>query len=380
VDELGQSFRGRFAGFEGVAYLAAASQGPLPLAAVRAGRDALALKERPWTLGERTYVSILDEARALAARLLGARDDQVALVTGAGAVVNAVARGLELAEGDEILLAPREFPSNDLPWRWLERRGVKVRVADADDPSGAVSAERLAAAVGPRTRVVAFAHVSYLHGGRVDPAPVVEAARRVGALTVVDGSQAAGALPFDFGASGVDVYAASGYKFLLGPYGCGVGLFSDQALARVAVGDIGWWAVNGADDLNHLPTAVELKPGARRYDAHEPAAPNNLMPLSASLRLLIEATPAAVQAHTRALGDRLLAGLPDGFAAASPLAPAQRSHIVCVRGPNPGDTAKAYERLRAAKVHTSLRGDRIRVAPHLYSTAEDVDRLLEALR
>jgi selenocysteine lyase/cysteine desulfurase len=373
------AFAERFASFEGVTYLNAASQGPLPVAACRAGREALALKERPWNIGPQTYASVLAETRGLLGRLLGAREESVAIVTGAGQVVNAVARGLDLAENEEVLLAPYEFPSNDLPWRWLARRGVSIRVAESDHPTGAISAERLAGAIGPRTRVVAFAHVSYLHGGRIDPGPVVEAARRVGAVTVVDGSQAAGALPFDFGGSGVDVYASSGYKFLLGPYGCGVGLFSPQVLERLAVGDISWWAVNGGDDLNHLPTSVELKPGARRYDAHEPAAINNLMPLVESLRLLLEATPGLVQSHAVALGDRLLAALPDGFESASPLEPASRSHIVCVRARSARETAAAFERLRAAKVFTALRGDRIRVSPHLYSTPEDVDRLVAAL-
>src|SRR5512133_3538927 len=289
------AFADRFAPSEGIAFLDAASQGPMPLAATRAGRDALALKERPWKITTQTYLSVVAEARALAARLLGAREEAVALVTGAGQVVNAVARGLDLGEGDEVLVPRHEFPSNDLPWRWLSRRGVVVRAVEPDDPSGAVSAARLAAEVGPRTRVVAFAHVSYLHGGRIDPGPVVEAARRVDALVVVDGSQAAGALPFDFGASGIDVYAASAYKFLLGPYGCGLGLFSSAALQRLAVGDVNWWSVKGAEDFNHLPADIELRPGAQRYDAHETASFNNLLPLAESLRLLIEATPQAVQ-------------------------------------------------------------------------------------
>ncbi len=337
------------------------------------------MKERPWRITAQTYVSVVAEARALAARLLGARDDAVALVTGAGQVVNAVARGLDLGEGDEVLLPRHEFPSNDLPWRWLSRRGVVVRAVEPDDPSGAVSAARLAAEVGPRTRVVAFAHVSYLHGGRLDPGAVVEAARKVDAITVVDGSQAAGALPFDFGASGVDVYAASGYKFLLGPYGSGIGLFSPRALERVAVADVNWWAVQGAEDFNHLPAAVEMKPGAQRYDAHEPASFNNLMPLAESLRLLLEATPALVAAHARALCDRAVAGLPAGFSIASPADPAQRSHILCLRAASSPATAEAFRRLEAAKVAVALRGDRLRVSPHLYSTEADVDRLLAAL-
>src|SRR5512145_2195976 len=141
-----RAYADRFAPAEGVAYLDAASQGPLPLAAVRAGRRALELKKCPWEITSQTYVSVVSEVRTLAARLLGAREEAVALVTGAGQVVNAVARGLELGEGDEVLLPRHEFPSNDLPWRWLARRGVIVRVVDPDHPSGAVSAGRLAGA------------------------------------------------------------------------------------------------------------------------------------------------------------------------------------------------------------------------------------------
>jgi selenocysteine lyase/cysteine desulfurase len=373
------AFAQRFAPFEGHAYLAAASQGPLPLAAVRAGRKALQLKEQPWRLTTAVHLDAVREARALAGRLLGARDEQVALVTGAGAATNAAARGLELSEGDEVLLPCNEFPSCDFPWRWLSRRGVVLRTVEADLPGGAVSAERLASEVGPRTRVVAFSHVSYLHGGRIDPAPVVEAARRVGALTVVDGSQAAGALPFDFGASGVDVYAVAGYKYLLGPVGTGLGLFSAAALERLAVGDVNWQSVVGAEDVTQLPTALELRPGAGRYDAHETSSLNNLLPFAESLRLLLEATPAAVQAHARRLCDRILERLPPGWEPASPLAPEARSHLVCLRGPSPARTEAAYQTLRAGRVVISLRGGRIRVAPHLYNGFEDVDRLLAGL-
>jgi len=374
-----EAFAQRFASFEGYAYLAAASQGPLPLVAVRAGKDALRLKEQPWRLHTSAHHAVIREARGLAARLLGARDESVALTTGAGAALNAAARGMELAEGDEVLLPAHEFPSNDFPWRWLARRGVRVRVVEPDLPAGAVSAGKLAAEIGPRTRVVAFSHVSYLHGGHIDPGPVVEAARRVSALTVVDGSQAAGALPFDFGGSGVDVYAVSGYKYLLGPVGTGLGLFSPAALDRLAVGDINWLSVLGSENVSDLPTAVELRPGALRYDAHETSSLNNLMPFAESLRLVIEATPARVQAHARVLCDRMLQGLPAGWEAASPLDAEARSHLLCLRGPSAARTEAAFEALRAAKVVASLRGGRIRVAPHLYNEADDIDRLLSVL-
>jgi selenocysteine lyase/cysteine desulfurase len=142
---------------------------------------------------------------------------------------------------------------------------------------------------------------------------------------------------------------------------------------------VSWQAVVGAHDYERPPSEVVLLPGAQRWDAHEPASPNNLMPLAESLRLLLEVTPALVLSHARALCDRLLAALPPGFAPASPLDPGARSHLVCLRASTPQETAAAYERLRAAKVETSLRGGRIRVAPHLYNVAADVDRLVDAL-
>jgi selenocysteine lyase/cysteine desulfurase len=372
-------FARRFAPFDGHAYLNAASQGPLPLAALEAGREALGLKEQPWRMTTRPHVAAIQEVRTLTARLFGAREESVALVTGAGAVVNAVARGLPLERGDEVLLPEHEFPANDFPWRWLERRGVVLRVVKGEGPAGAVSAARLAAEVGPRTRVVAFSQVSYLHGGRIDPAPVLEASRRVGALTCVDGSQAAGAEPFDFDASGVDVWAAAGCKFLCGPVGTGIGLFSARALDRIAVGDVNWMSVVGAENVTALPTTVELRPGALRYDAHELGGLNNLLPFAASLRTIIDATPAAVNAHARALCDRLLDRLPAGWTAASPLLPGSRSHLLCLRARSPAETKAGFEALAEAQVTTSLRGGSIRVAPHLYNTPAEVDRLAAVL-
>lgn len=373
-------WRDRFADFEGVAYLDAANQGPLPLAAVRAGKEALHQKEKPWKVPNHLYFTLTSEVRALWARLFNTREEAVALGTGAGQAVNVVARGLEWKEGDEVVLPRHEFPSNYYPWLWLARRGVRVVEVEPDSTSGAVSAPKLAAAITPRTKVVAFALVSYLHGGRIDPAPVVEAARNVGAVTVCDASQAAGAMAIDFGASGLDLLTASAYKFLLGPYGTAVALYSPGLLEKLPVEDLNWWSVKGSEDFNHLPgQGFELRPGAQRYDAHEPASFVNLFALAEALRLVLEATPQATQVHCRALCDRLLSRLPAGYGAASPLDLAQRSHVLCVTAASSAGTAAAFERLKSQKVQVSLRGDRLRVSPHLYSTEADVDRLLAAL-
>ena len=220
-----------------------------------AGRDALALKERPWRSRPRPTSRSWREARALAARLLGAREDAVALVTGAGQVVNAVARGLDLGEGDEVLLPRHEFPSNDLPWRWLARRGVVVRAVEPDDPSGAVSAARLAAEIGPRTRVVAFAHVSYLHGGRIDPAPVVEAARRVGRAHGGGREPGRGRAPVRLRRVRRRRVRGERLQVPARPLRLRRRPLLGAALERVAVADVNWWAVKGAEDFHHFPAS-----------------------------------------------------------------------------------------------------------------------------
>src|SRR5207244_8092985 len=121
--------------------------------AVRAGPEALAMNERPYKNANPLYSTLTSEVRALYARLFACREESVALMTGAGEALNAAARGLALAEGDEVVIPKNEFPSNYYPWLWLARRGVRVAEVDPDLEGGAVSAEKLAAAVSPRTKV-----------------------------------------------------------------------------------------------------------------------------------------------------------------------------------------------------------------------------------
>lgn len=375
-------WKSRFNDFGGFAYFDTANSGALPIAAAEAAREAIALKARPDRLTNELYFSLPAGVRARIARLFDCAERHVAVTTGAGAGINAVARGLDWRKGDRIVLPALEFPANLYPWLWLERRGVEIVEVAADDPStGSVSPERLAEHVLPGTRVVAFSHVNYTHGGRLDPAPIVDAARRVGAVTVLDASQAAGMEPFALGASGVDVYVASGYKFLLGPYGTGLALFSERMLERLEVNEIVWWAVEGTEDFNNLPRGdIRLRDGARRFDAHETASFLNLAAWTAALDLVLEVGPERARAHAHALGDRVLAGLPTGFEPAGPLADGRRSHILTVRAASPEATAAAHRRLAETSVRVSLRGNRLRIAPHLFNDEDDVDRLLSALR
>ena len=163
-------------------------------------------------------------ARERVARFLGVHDPRCLIFTrGTTESLNLVASSWgrrNVEAGDEIVVTASEHHANFVPWQQLAlERGARLRICELDE-SGRIDPERLAALLGPRTRIVAFHHVSNVMG---DIAPVREIAglaRSVGALAVCDGAQAVPHLPVDFDALGVDFYAFSGHK-MCGPMGIG---------------------------------------------------------------------------------------------------------------------------------------------------------------
>ncbi len=164
-------------------------------------------------------------ARARVARFMGASSPrEIVFVRGTTEAINLVASaygGQVLQPGDEILVTGLEHHSNIVPWQLAcERTGARLRVAPIDD-DGNVIEDRFLALLGPRTRIVAMAHVSNALGTVNPIARLAAAAHDAGATVVVDGAQAVAHLRVDVRALGCDFYAWSGHK-LYGPTGIGV--------------------------------------------------------------------------------------------------------------------------------------------------------------
>jgi cysteine desulfurase/selenocysteine lyase len=175
------------------------------------------------TLGEEA-TALYEAARDRVQRFIGAAArEEVVLTRGTTDGINLVAEALgrTLRAGDEILITELEHHSNIIPWQMAARdRGVTVRaIPVADD--GLLDVEAFERLLGPRTRVVTFAHVSNVLGTITPVAQLCARARSVGAVTVVDGAQAAPYLPLDMLALGCDFYVFSAHK-MLGPTGIGV--------------------------------------------------------------------------------------------------------------------------------------------------------------
>ena len=175
------------------------------------------------TLGEEA-TALYELARDRVQRFIGAGSrEEVVFTHGTtdGIDLLAGALGRTLRPGDEILVTDMEHHSNIIPWQMAARdRGVMIRSIPLR-PDGLLDLDAFERLVGPRTRIVAFAHVSNVLGTINPVARIAARARQAGAVSVVDGAQAAPHLPLDMPALDCDYYVFSGHK-MLGPTGIGV--------------------------------------------------------------------------------------------------------------------------------------------------------------
>jgi selenocysteine lyase/cysteine desulfurase len=237
--------------------------------------------------------------------------------------------------------------------------------------------EGLLESIDERTAVVAVPNVHWTDGSMVDLPTVAAAAREVGAAGVVDATQSLGAMPFDAAAIRPDFVVSAAYKWLLGPYSIGF-LWCAPERRRGVPLEFGWLAREGAEDFAGLVDYRDgYQRGARRYDMGE-RANFILLPMAIAAMEQIVAWGIPNIAHTIAAltamigdraGERGLQAIP-----ASQRAP----HLTGVRLPE-GVPAGLTERLAEDRVFVSVRGNSIRIGPHLYNNADDLERLFASI-
>lgn len=382
VRESVSSYEKDFSDFGEVAFLDCAYQGPFPRVTAERIRQAIELKNFPYRLQAPDYFDLPDRVRTLFARIIRADPDEIAVTNSATHGIGAVANGLDLKPGDEVIVSSGNFPANLFTWLYLRERGVTVHVLHPE--SGFPTPEDVAAAVTPRTRVAAFDYVSYTNGCRIDVPGIKEklVAQNQDALLVLDATQACGAFPIDVAKFPADVVASPGYKWLLGPYGTGFAFFRQSIQSRLKPTTINWVSVKGAQNFHALPTdKFTLMSGARVFDVPETANFLNLHALEASLEYVLGVGVLRIQDHCMALLDRMIEGLREhGYQLNASAEPPHRSTILTFRASSLEATERLFQELKQRQILVSLRHDWIRVSPHLYNSLEHAERLLEAAK
>lgn len=363
-------------------YLNAASYGPLPLRSLSASR---AYEERRAAAGLRTpadFGEVLVRARHVCARLLGTDASDIALVPNTSVGLNVAASIVRRAarEGRRTVVLPdREFPANVYPWLALERAGdVRVDIVPAD-ADGLPDEDALCARVAAGDVVaLSISAVQFATGYRADLERLGRVCSEHGALFIVDGIQALGAVPVDVRRARIDVLSCGGQKWLCSPYGTGLVYVRRGIVDRFEPELPGWLSFRATADYTQLLSYdYELWDEARRFEV-------GTLPIQAfigfieSLELIVDIGVDAIFEHVRALHEPLRHWATQ--ADADIVGGADVAHGSCILPVAVPDTERLHAALAEAGVTCVPREGAIRFSPHFYNTMDEMEQVARILR
>src|SRR5216683_2636957 len=354
-------------------YLNHAAVSPPPISTVKAVEAQLRDVVENGSLNFRSWIAVKERARQLMADLLGARAEQLAFTRNTSDGLSTVANGLQWRPGDNIVTFRQEFPSNVYPWLRL-RHALGVEVRMCEEREGRIDLEELGKLIDARTRVVAISHVQYASGFRADLERLGRLVRLHDALLVVDVIQSLGVIPVNVEAELIDVAAGACHKWLLTPEGVGFLYLSDRARDRIQPTLVGWISVPNPEDCSNFEQ--QWNRGALAWETG--TGPTALINgLEASLRLITSIGILSIASYLEQLTDHLCDGVKKGsYDIVSSRLSGEKSQIVCIRHRGDLSPMALYAHLKKRNIVTAPRGDRLRIAPHLYNTVTEIDELI----
>ena len=374
MNELTAAWRGEFPGLEQSIYLNTCSLGQLSRRSMKAMQRFMELWQR---YGASAWYELwwgeLADARARFARLINAQPHEIAILPNVGVALSVIASSLDYAERPEIVVTEMDFPT--LPYQWMARgrEGAQVRLLHSTDRIG-VDLDAFAAAINTHTALVATTHVFFTSGWIQDIAAIAELAHNRGALCLVDGYQAAGQLPVDVKAAGVDIYLSGGLKWLLGGPGVVFMYVREELIDRLEPTTTGWFAAKEMFKFN--PVRFERADDARRFEPGTPAVAA-VYAANAGMSIIEEIGPAAVRARTRELVADLAARLrAAGLAPRLPQDMDRHAGIVMLPAAQPAQTVAA---LKDRRIIVDHRPGAVRLSPYFYNTEAENQAVVDAI-
>lgn len=362
------------------AYLNCAYTSPLLIKAEQAGNQALRTKAQPWNMTSRDFFTNLEGNRALFAELINTNADNIAIIPAVSYGMAVAANNLPIEKGQAILVLDEQFPSHVYPWRKLarEREARIVTTPRPNDDNWSTAVLQTLDELGDRLAIAALPHCHWTDGGFIDLVKIGQRCRQVGAALVIDTTQSLGAMPFDIQAVQPDFVASTSHKWLLGAYNYGF-MYVAPKWQEGAPLEENWLNREGSQDFSRLVDYRDAyQPGARRFDVGEASNFTSGAMVREALTQILEwgvmQIAATIAPMTQDIAKR--AGN-IGLGVCSPQL--RGPHMLGLRAPNglPNDLTA---QLAAKNVHVSVRGDSIRVAPHVYTTPQDIDRFFHELQ
>ena len=315
-----------------------------------------------------------ETARSKIAELLGTSEDEIAIVRNASEANNVIVSGLPLEAGDEVVLWDQNHPSNSTSWDVrAARNGIEVRRFSVPVDTGSIDevVDLFVNAVSDRTRVVSFTHISNITGFRTPLKEVCAALRKRkdDVFIHVDGAQTWGAVDINLSQVDCDSFSGSAHKWFMGPREVGLLYVRERHIDDV-------WPLTVS-----IPWVVADEPpqGARKFDAFSQRDDAAIASLGDAAAFHEAMTPAGIEKQAAMIANRLRAGLQDlEVSFVSTANPLFTSSVIILQAQKQNAPRLVNQVFDDSGVITaSVNG--FRMSPHVYNTADHVDRILAAV-
>lgn len=359
-----------------IAYFDCATISPLLLGAHVASCNGQRRELRPWTIRPDDWFADAEAIRYFASRLVSCTPEEIAVIPGATYGIAIAAANVRVAKGQEILILSGQHTANAHSWRRVAQdTGAAIR--EIHRSQGIDWTRAVLEAISPATALAALPHVHSTDGSPLDLVVIGKALRAHGAALVVDATHSLGARVFDVRSIQPDFMVAGGYKWLLGPYGTGLMYVAPPYHAGKSIEEPGLNRLGSENFEGNLALADAYKPGARRYDVASKGNFGLLPGLRSALEQLEQWSVPSVErtliSMTKQIADRL-----QGLAESGIQEINAQSHYVGVKVAAQRRN-NLTESLAHAGIHASVRGEWLRVTPHVYNSQHDIDRLIDVV-
>jgi selenocysteine lyase/cysteine desulfurase len=342
----------------------------------RATRDAAERYLESWARDGMDWDAWMAEvalAKAEFARLINASADEIAVFSSVSEATSAVATAFDFT-GDRrrVVVTEAEFPTIGHVWLAQRKRGAEVTWVPVRD--GAVDDSAYDTLLDERTAVVSATHGYYLDGALQDLPTLARRAHAHGALLYVDAYQTLGTVPLDVRAADVDFLASGNLKFLMGIPGIAFLYVRRELAARLEPLITGWFG--RANPFAFDVRTLDWAPIASRFDTGTPPVVNAYV-ARAGMETINRLGAGAIRDWLEVLGRRLIDGArARGVALYGPTDMARKTATTAFLV---DDSHRVEAAMRERGVIASARGPVIRLAPHYYTSLDDVDASLDAL-
>ncbi len=366
-----------------VTYLNCAYMAPLPKVVEKAGIKALRRKRNPTQISAQDFFTDTELLRPEYAKLIHAKDlTRIVTIPSVSYGLATVAKNLGIKKDQHIIVANEQFPSNYYPWQVLcEETGASIKsVAPPEDfvNRGKRWNEKILDAISITTRAVAIGNVHWADGTRFDLEAIRKRTKDVGALLIIDGTQSVGALPFDTEKIKPDALVCGGYKWLLGPYSMGLAYYGEYFDNGKPIEESWMNRLHSEDFAALVNYQNKYQPGLLRYEVGEHSNFILIPMMISAIQQLNKWGVERIQEYCKTIGAESILRLKEkGFLIEDEAW--RGSHLFGVRLPQGADLEKIKASLLKHKVYVSVRGNAIRVAPNVYNTEKDFQKLTKVL-